>query len=281
TTAWRCSRTASATAERDEKLSRPRTHFPWDQTGAGSMKHLVLAAAMAAVVAACATTTSPTGRKQYVAYSDAELNQVGAQAFNEMKAKQQTLSGGQQSAYVQCVVQALVAQLPAEWRSLPWETAVFVDDTPNAFALPGGKVGVHTGMFKVAKNQDQLAAVLGHEIGHVYARHTNERVSRQAATSGVLGLLGAVAGARYGDRASQAITQGGGTLAQLGLLLPFSRNQEAESDQIGQQLMAQAGFDPAEAVNLWQNMIDAAGSRQPEWLSTHPDPQNRIASLRQ
>jgi len=241
----------------------------------------MLAAAIAVVVAACATTTSPTGRKQYMAYSDAELNQVGAQAFNEMKAKQQTLSGGQQSAYVQCVVQALVAQLPAEWRSLPWETAVFVDDTPNAFALPGGKVGVHTGMFKVAKNQDQLAAVLGHEIGHVYARHTNERVSRQAATSGVLGLLGAVAGARYGDRASQAITQACGTLAQLGLLLPFSRNQEAESDQIGQQLMAQAGFDPAEAVNLWQNMIDAAGSRQPEWLSTHPDPQNRIASLRQ
>ncbi len=245
------------------------------------MRQWMLAAASAVVVAACATTTSPTGRKQYMAYSDAELNQVGAQAFNEMKAKQQTLSGGQQSAYVQCVVQALVAQLPAEWRSLPWETAVFVDDTPNAFALPGGKVGVHTGMFKVAKNQDQLAAVLGHEIGHVYARHTNERVSRQAATSGVLGLLGAVAGARYGDGASQAITQGGGTLAQLGLLLPFSRNQEAESDQIGQQLMAQAGFDPAEAVNLWQNMIDAAGSRQPEWLSTHPDPQNRIASLRQ
>jgi len=245
------------------------------------MRQWMLAAAIAVVVAACATTTSPTGRKQYMAYSDAELNQAGAQAFNEMKAKQQTLSGGQQSAYVQCVVQALVAQLPAEWRSLPWETAVFVDDTPNAFALPGGKVGVHTGMFKVAKNQDQLAAVLGHEIGHVYARHTNERVSRQAATSGVLGLLGAVAGARYGDGASQAITQGGGTLAQLGLLLPFSRNQEAESDQIGQQLMAQAGFDPAEAVNLWQNMIDAAGSRQPEWLSTHPDPQNRIASLRQ
>ncbi|RRN59365.1 M48 family peptidase [Pseudoxanthomonas sp. SGNA-20] len=245
------------------------------------MRQWMLAAAIAVVVAACATTTSPTGRKQYMAYSDAELNQVGAQAFNEMKAKQQTLSGGQQSAYVQCVVQALVAQLPAEWRSLPWETAVFVDDTPNAFALPGGKVGVHTGMFKVAKNQDQLAAVLGHEIGHVYARHTNERVSRQAATSGVLGLLGAVAGARYGDGASQAITQGGGTLAQLGLLLPFSRNQEAESDQIGQQLMAQAGFDPAEAVNLWQNMIDGAGSRQPEWLSTHPDPQNRIASLRQ
>lgn len=245
------------------------------------MKHLVLAAAIAAVVGACATTTSPTGRKQYVAYSDAELNQVGAQAFNEMKAKQQTLSGGQQSSYVQCVVKALVAQLPADWQSLPWETAVFVDDSPNAFALPGGKVGVHTGMFKVAKNQDQLAAVIGHEIGHVYARHTNERVSRQAATSGVLGLLGAAAGARYGDGIAQAVTQGGGTLANLGLLLPFSRTQETESDEIGQRLMAQAGFDPAQAVNLWENMIEASGGRQPEWLSTHPDPQNRISSLRQ
>lgn len=245
------------------------------------MKHWMLAAAMAAALVGCATTTSPTGRTQYMAYSDAELNQVGAQAFTEMKTKQQTLAGGKQSAYVQCVVQALVAELPADWRSLPWETAVFVDESPNAFALPGGKVGVHTGMFKVARNQDQLAAVIGHEIGHVYARHTNERVSRQAATSGFLGLVGAVAGARYGQGASQAVTQGGGTLAQLGLLLPFSRVQETESDEIGQRLMAQAGFDPAQAADLWENMIQAASGTQPEWLSTHPDPRNRITSLRQ
>jgi len=244
------------------------------------MKHWILAAATAALLAACATTTSPTGRKQFMAYSDSELNQMGTQAFAEMKSKQQVMaSNAQQSAYVQCVVRALVQQLPGEWRDLPWETAVFVDDTPNAFALPGGKVGVNTGMFKVAKNQDQLAAVIGHEIGHVYARHTNERVSRQAATSGALAVVGAVAGARYGQGASELVTQGGGTLAQLGLLLPFSRTQESESDTIGQRLMAQAGFDPAQAVDLWQNMISASAGRNPEWLSTHPDPQNRIAAL--
>src|SRR5690606_7985427 len=163
------------------------------------MKQWMLAAAVALGLAACATTTSPTGRTQYMAYSDAELNQMGAQAFTERTAKQKTLNGGQQPAYGQCVMQAHAAQLPPDWPSLPWATAVFVDDSPNAFALPGGKVGVHTGMFKVARNQDQLAAVIGHEIGHVYARHTNERVSRQAATSGVLGVLGAVAGARYGQ----------------------------------------------------------------------------------
>jgi predicted Zn-dependent protease len=245
------------------------------------LKRTAAALVMVAGLAACATTTSPTGRTQYMAYSDSQLNEMGVQAFTEMKTKQKTLSGGQQNAYVQCVVQALVQQLPPEWRQLPWETAVFVDDTPNAFALPGGKVGVNTGMFKVAKNQDQLAAVIGHEIGHVYARHTNERVSRQGATSAGLAALGALAGTRYGQGGVDLVTQGGGTLAQVGVLLPFSRTQEGEADEIGQRLMAQAGFDPVQAVDLWQNMVAAAGGSSPEWLSTHPDPQNRIRELGQ
>ncbi|MBD9370906.1 M48 family metallopeptidase [Xanthomonas sp. XNM01] len=246
------------------------------------MKRWILAAAATAVLAACATTTSPTGRKQYTAFSDSELNTMGAQAFNEMKAKQTVGRDGTQNAYVQCVVGALVKHLPPDWQGLPWETVVFVDDSPNAFALPGGKVGVHTGMFTVAKTQDQLAAVLGHEIGHVYARHTNERVSRQQATSMGLSVVGALAGARYGQAGSDLVTQGGGMAAQLGLLLPFSRTQETEADEIGQRLMAQAGFDPAQAVNLWQNMVQASSSgRSPELLSTHPDPQNRIHALQQ
>lgn len=242
-------------------------------------KWTALAVVSAMALAACATTTSPTGRSQYLAYSDSQLDQMGAQAFTEMKVKQKTVSGGQQNSYVQCVVNALIVQLPPEWRDKRWETAVFQDDSPNAFALPGGKVGVNTGMFKVAKNQDQLAAVIGHEIGHVYARHTNERVSRQSATSTGLAVLGALAGARYGQTGSDLVTQGGGTLAQMGLLLPFSRTQETESDEIGQRLMAQAGFDPGQAVDLWQNMVAASANRSPEWLSTHPDPQNRIRAL--
>ena len=186
-------------------------------------KRTVTALALATALAGCATTTSPTGRTQYMAYSDNDLNQAGAQAFAEMKSRQKTVSGGSQNSYVNCVVKALVQQLPPDWRNLPWETAVFVDDAPNAFALPGGKVGVNTGMFKVAKNQDQLAAVIGHEIGHVYARHSNERASRQTATSTGLAVLGALAGARYGQGASDMVTQGGGAAAQLGVRLPFSR----------------------------------------------------------
>ena len=235
---------------------------------------LVLAAGIAAALAGCATTTSPTGRTQYVgAVSQAQLNQLGTQAFAQMKAQKPQSSNAGQRGYVACVTNAIVAQLPANMRG-GWETAVFVDDDPNAFALPGGKVGVYTGIFKVARNQDQLAGVIAHEIGHVVSRHHDERITRQMGAAGAVQLLGAFAG-DYGQLASQ----GGSILAQTGFLLPGSRAQESEADVVGQQLMASAGFDPRGAVSLWQNMIAAGGSRPPEWLSTHPNPQARIGEL--
>ncbi|MET0654444.1 MAG: M48 family metallopeptidase [Pseudoxanthomonas sp.] len=240
------------------------------------MKHWILSAAIVAGLAACATTTSSTGRKQYVGgVSEQQLNQLGAQAFAEAKSKGPLSSDAKQNAYVRCVVNALVRQLPPQGQGVAWETAVFANSEPNAFALPGGKVGVNTGIFTVAKNQDQLAAVLAHEIGHVVERHHDERITRQMGASGAVQLLGALAG-DYGSLA----TQGGSMLAQTGFLLPGSRAQESEADVVGQRLMAQAGFDPAQAVNLWQNMISAGGGRPPEWLSTHPDPQSRIQELR-
>lgn len=244
------------------------------------MKRLLLVAAIGSLLAACATTTSPTGRTQVVgAVSDEQLNQLGAQAFAEAKAKTPQSSDGGQNAYVRCVVQRVVEQLSPEWRNIGWETALFADQSPNAFALPGGKVGVNTGIFTVARNQDQLAAVIAHEVGHVYSRHHNERITRQMGAQGALQVLGALAGARYGEGAANAVTQGGSIAAQAGFLLPNSRTQESEADVVGQQLMARAGFDPREAVSLWENMIRAGGGRAPEWLSTHPDPQNRIQEL--
>ena len=241
-----------------------------------------IAAALAATaVSGCATTTSPTGRTQYVgAVSQQQLNQLGAQAFAQLKTQKQQSSDTRQTGYVRCVVGAIVRELPAQWQSTGWETAVFVDSEPNAFALPGGKVGVYTGIFKVARNQDQLAAVIAHEIGHVVSRHHDERITRQAGTQGALQIVGALLGSRYGEGAANAAVQGGSVLAQTGFLLPGSRAQESEADVVGQQLMAKAGFDPREAVNLWQNMIEAGGSRPPQWLSTHPDPQSRIGELR-
>ena len=237
-------------------------------------KTLLFGAVVAATLVACATTTSPTGRKQYVgAVSQEQLNQLGAQSFVQMKTQKAQTTSAAQRNYVSCVTNAIVAQLPANARS-GWETAVFVDEDPNAFALPGGKVGVYTGIFKVARDQDQLAGVIAHEIGHVVSRHHDERITRQMGAQAGVQLLGALAG-NYGNLASQ----GGSLLAQTGFLLPGSRAQESEADVVGQQLMAQAGFDPRGAVNLWQNMISAGGSRPPQWLSTHPDPQARIGEL--
>ena len=239
---------------------------------------LLLASAIALAVAGCATTTSPTGRTQYVgAVSQAELNQLGAKAFAQLKAQKQQ-AGGTQQAYVRCVVNAVVTQLPADWRQMGWESAVFVDNETNAFALPGGKVGVYTGIFEAARNQDQLAGVIAHEIGHVVSRHHDERITRQAGAQGVLGLVGALLG---GTGYEQLAVQGGGLLAQTGFLLPGSRAQETEADIVGQRLMAQAGFDPRAAVSLWENMIEEGGSRPPEFLSTHPDPSARIGEMRQ
>ena len=239
------------------------------------MKHILLSLLVVAVLAACATTTSSTGRRQYVGgVSQDQLNQLGAQAFTEARQKGPLSTDARQNAYVRCVVDALVKQLPAGQQQVAWETAVFAEKEPNAYALPGGKVGVNTGIFTAAKTQDQLAAVIGHEIGHVIERHHDERITRQMGAAGAVQLLGALAG-DYG----QLATQGGGMLAQTGFLLPGSRAQESEADVVGQRMMAQAGFDPRAAVALWQNMIAAGGSRPPQWLSTHPDPQARISEL--
>ncbi len=241
---------------------------------------VAFAAALAATLAGCATTTtSPTGRQQRVGgVSQQDLDQMGAQEFAKLKAQKAQTQNPRERAYVDCVVSDLVQQLPAQWQQrYRWETAVFVDPEPNAFALPGGKVGVYTGIFKAARDQDQLAAVIAHEIGHVISNHHNERITRAQTAQG--GLMAAQVLAALAGIDPNAVGQLGGAVAQGVFLLPNNRQQETEADVVGQQLMARAGFDPRKAVDLWQNMIAAGGSRPPQWLSTHPDPQARIGEL--
>lgn len=243
------------------------------------MKRILLGLSIAVLVAACATTTSPTGRTQRIGgISQDQLDQMGAKAFEEAKSKQRLSTDARQNAYVRCVVSSITRELPPGWQA-NWEVAVFVDSSPNAFALPGGKVGVNTGIFTVAKNQDQLAAVISHEIGHVVSRHHDERITRQMSSQVALNVLGELMGARYGEGAASATSQLGGAALQTAFLLPGSRTQESEADVVGQRLMAQAGYDPRQAVNLWQNMMTESASRPPQWLSTHPDPQARIQEL--
>lgn len=236
---------------------------------------LLTLCALTIVATLSACQTSPTGRKQLAFVSDKQMDQMGEQAFTEMKNKQPIERDRAENEYVQCVAKAIVAVLPEKRE---WEIVVFKDDTANAFALPGGKIGVHTGLLKVAKTPAQLAAVLGHEVGHVLAAHSKERVSEQMVTQGGLQVLGAVLG--NPDDARHGLLMGAlGLGAQYGVALPHGRRQESEADTIGLDLMAKAGFDPRQSIELWKNMASAGGGSPPEFLSTHPSNENRIKGL--
>ncbi|QTF93422.1 M48 family metallopeptidase [Halomonas sp. BM-2019] len=238
--------------------------------------HCLAIGALSLTLTACAT--SPTGRQQLTLVSDAQLNEMGAQAFEQY---QQDLpqAGAAAQRYAQCVAEALIDALPAEQqRAQDWQIRVFESEQANAFALPGGYMGVNTGLLRIAENQDQLATVVGHEIGHVLARHANERVSAQTATQLGLSVLSTASGMQgpAGEQMMGVLGLG----AQYGVLLPFSRRHESEADVIGLRLMAEAGFDPRASVALWENMEAAGGgARPPAWMSTHPSQGQRMAGL--
>ena len=227
--------------------------------------------------AACAT--SPTGRRQLMLVSDTQMATLGHQAFEKVQEEQTVETDPHINQYVRCVAGAVARALPRRQGEAPWEVVVFQDKTPNAFALPGRKIGVHTGLLDVANTPDQVAAVVGHEIGHVLARHSHERVSNTLAANAGLSLAGALVGG-MGSGEQQAILGALGVGAQVGILLPYSRAHESEADLLGLELMARAGFDPRAAVTLWENMERASSDRPAEFLSTHPAPATRMTNLR-
>ena len=225
------------------------------------------------VLVAC--SDSPTGRNQLILFSDARMSQMGASSFSQLKQQGSLNSDAGLVDYVQCISEALLeaaGEPPARW-----EVRVFNDDSPNAFALPGRKIGVHTGMIELAQTPGQLAAVIGHEIGHVQARHGAERASLSVAAD--VGRQLAEIGLQDNENAP-VIMAALGIGSQLGVLLPYSRTHESEADRIGLELMARAGFDPSQALALWRNMAAAKGGQSvPEFLSTHPADQTRIERL--
>jgi predicted Zn-dependent protease len=242
------------------------------------MKYRHLLAPLATVLLS-ACVTSPTGRSQLMMVSDSQMNQMGLTAFNDMRKQGKFVDAPRERAYATCVSKALISVLPPPWNTQQWEVQIVDDDTANAFALPGGRIGVNKGMFKLANNQDQLAVVLGHELSHVVARHGAERVSDNMATQAAVAAGTAYAGTRGTNTGYVAAALGLG--AQVGILLPFSRTQESEADTLGQRYMAQAGFDPRAAVTLWQKMGAQGGSKPPAFLSTHPSTGNRAQALNQ
>ncbi len=230
-----------------------------------------------AILFTTACTTSPLGRQQIKFFPEAQMQEMGATAFLQVREELPVTDDPVVTGYVSCVARAVTGAIPPEAGHQSWEVAVFRQEEPNAFALPGGKIGVYTGILRVAENQDQLAAVIAHEVAHVLAEHPNERVSTAFATQTGLDLLQAVAGGPSSQRQQLFGLLGLG--AQVGVLLPFNRQQETEADLLGLDLMAQAGFDPRAALAFWQNMEQAGGASPPEFLSTHPSGPTRMSDL--
>ncbi|RUO68932.1 M48 family metallopeptidase [Idiomarina ramblicola] len=241
-------------------------------------KTVTLSVCMLLVVASCAK--SPTGRSQLQLYSSSELNKMGAASYEEMRKEEKVNQDAEVNAYVRCISDALIENLPAEYSQMDWQVTVFAEPTVNAFALPGGYIGVYDGLIEVAENQHQLAAVIGHEIGHVIAEHSNERISSNMMVGLGLQLGGILASTQLDSNEAGLLMAALGVGAQVGILLPYSRTHESESDELGMEYMADAGFKLDQAPELWRNMQAASeGAAPPELLSTHPNPETRIKAL--
>jgi predicted Zn-dependent protease len=246
-------------------------------------------AGAAVILSGCQTVeTTEAGvvgvdREQQMAVSAEEVNAGALKAYAQMMAEAKKKGVLDQDPAtvkrVQDITRRLIAQTPAfrpDAAKWPWEVHVITLDEVNAWCMPAGKMAIYTGLIQKLNATDaEIAAVMGHEIGHALREHARERISRQMGTQAAIGIAGALLG--IGDL-GQSIA---GTVADVTLNLPNSRLHETESDRIGVELAARAGFDPRAAVTLWEKMGKVAGGSQPpKWLSTHPPHGDRIEDLR-
>ena len=244
------------------------------------MRHWLILLIPLLLVAGCDQT--PTGRDQLALVPDSMMADFGHQTFRQIQQQSPVSSDEHANQQVQCVATRLISRIEARFPGSPlpetWEIVLFDNDTPNAFAVAGGKIGVHEGLLSVATSDDQLAAVIGHEIAHVLARHGNERLTQELGIQATLMLIGLFS---EGDADMETLLQALGLGAHLGIALPFSRAHEEEADLMGLELMASAGFDPRESTTLWRNMAKAGGGQPLEFLSTHPNHDSRIEALQE
>ncbi|MGH7945379.1 MAG: M48 family metallopeptidase [Opitutaceae bacterium] len=248
---------------------------------------LILAATLA--LAGC-YTNPVTGRRSLVLLSQGEELTLGAQSFQEIREKEKVSADPALNARVTRIGQRIAQAVGNELPDAKWEFIVFDSKELNAFALPGGKVGVYTGLMQLAENDAELATVMGHEIGHVIARHGAERMSEAMVMSGVGALGAAVVETKTQDPATrQLFDLAYGGVTTLGRVLPHSRSNESEADRMGAIYAARAGYDPRAAITFWQKMMaqkqasdKAAGgeSKVSAIFSTHPADQKRIADLK-
>lgn len=226
------------------------------------------------------STVPVTGRNQLNVISPGQEMQLGLTAFEEMKKETPVSRDPAINAMVQRVGKriAAVADLP----DAQWEFVVFDSKEANAFCLPGGKVGVYTGILPITKDEEGMATVIGHEVAHAAAHHGGERMTRAMATQVVGEVASGVAG-QYGAGTQAAVAAAYGLGAQLGVVLPHSRKQETEADHIGLVYMARAGYNPESAIAFWQRFseFNQAAGGPPWFLRTHPVDEVRIEQLKE
>ncbi|MFZ5449428.1 MAG: M48 family metallopeptidase [Thermodesulfobacteriota bacterium] len=237
---------------------------------------LSLLLALTVLMGACATAPY-TGRRQLLMTSEGSETNMGYQAFHQIKQKYKVSQDPAINAEVKKVGERIAAA--AKRPDFRWEFVVFDEKEANAFCLPGGKVGIFTGILKYTKDEAGLATVISHEVAHALARHAGERMSQgMLAQMGGIGLSAALGG--VGSTAGQAIMTGYSLGTQFGILLPYSRTQEYEADRIGLILMAKAGYDPAQALEFWKRMsAKDKGAKPPQFMSTHPSDANRLREI--
>ncbi len=250
------------------------------------MKRRLLCCATAALLALAGCYTNPvTGRKSLVLLSAGQETSLGEQSFTEIRQKEKVSADPAANERVRRVGQRIARVVGSEMPDAKWEFVVFDSKDVNAFALPGGKVGVYTGLLGLVSSDDELATVMGHEIGHVTARHGGERMSEALVIAGLGELGGAVLESKTDAQKRELFALAYGGLATVGRVLPHSRSNESEADRMGAVYAARAGYDPRASISFWQKMLaqknaqGSAGGGMAALLSTHPADQKRIADL--
>ncbi len=249
----------------------------------------LLFATVSLAPAACATNPY-TERSQLLLVSESEEMQLGAQAYDQVL-KDPKVKISHDPREVEPVKRVAARIIEAAKNSkyaetakqFDWEVSVIKDDkTMNAFALPGGKIAVYTGIFPVAKNEAGLAAIMGHEVTHALARHGAERMSQGQLAQVGLTVADVLIGSSAGNPATAQLMMAAlGLGVNVGVMLPFSRSHESEADYVGLLLAAHAGYDPHEAVRVWERMEQRSKGQPPEFLSTHPGHETRIKHLQE
>lgn len=240
-----------------------------------SLKQTILSVSTIFILAGCTSKSPYTNRSQMIFVSSSEEMALGEKSYKEALSEAKVITNTKDAKRVKTIGQK-IAQV-SQKNDFNWEFNLVEDEQANAFCLPGGKVVVYTGILKYAKNDDQLATVISHEISHALARHGAERMSQSMVQQGV-GMIGNIVVGATAPQYQNAFNMAYGAGSNLGVMLPYGRLQETEADEIGILLMYKAGYNLNEAVKFWENMSEGKSGGS-DFFSTHPSSNTRVSDI--